>query len=419
MTLAGAARLTAAIGYDAAKRTAETADAAGRAALAGQPDLAPELLYFLAADAHGPVRAAVAANPATPARADSLLAADADPGIRALVGRKLALQSSAFAPAAAPGIPQDRLRRLAWRTLCDLAADTAILVRAVIAEELKAMPDAPRALILQLAQDTAMEVAEPVIRFSPQLTEADLLALVARPPVPETVTAIARRPQLSEALCDAIIAHADPGTVGVLLENPTAAIRESALDALIANAAEHTGWQERLVRRPRLPAGAALALAVFIAGHLLEALATRPDLDPGLARTLRQRVEQRLVASAAAPIPLALPPMANPPTPAGPPESAFEAAGLRGDQAAMATPLCAAAGVPAAAVEQAVRLRSAKGLVSLCWQAGFTPHAGTLAQSVLGHLPPGGILPVSAAGGWPLSQTEMLWQIELLAEREV
>ena len=301
--------------------------------------------------------------------------------------------------------PQDRLRLLAWDTLCGLAADTAIMVRAIIAEELKAMPDAPRALILLLARDSAMEVAEPVIRFSPQLTEADLLALVAAPPVPATVTAVARRPQLSETLCDAIIAHADPGTVGVLLDNPSAAIRESTLDALIANAANHTGWQEKLVRRPGLPTRAAKALAVFLAENLLETLAARPDLDPGLAQALRLRVKQRLAAGA------------DPSLPSGPPDKAFEAAGRRGDQATMVALLCHAAGLPAVVVQRAVRLRSAKGLVSLCWKAGFGPHTGTLAQVVLGYPPPDRILPVSATGGWPLSQDEMLWQIELLAER--
>lgn len=293
------------------------------------------------------------------------------------------------------------------------------------------MPDAPRALILLLAQDTAMEVAAPVIRLSPLLTEADLLALVARPPVPQTVTAIARRPQLSEVLCDAIIAHADPESVGVLLDNPSAMIREATLDALIANAAEHIGWQEKLVRRPVLPARAARALAAFIAEHLLETLAARPDLDPKLARLLRQRVTRRLEAAAvghrgaaedAGPGSAGGGPGATSRAPESgavmDPEGAFEAAGLRGDHVAMAALLDGAAGMPTAAVEQAARLRSAKGLVSLCWKAGLRPHLIGLAQTVLGHLPPGGAMTMCPLGGWPLTPDEMLWQIELLTDRD-
>ena len=144
------------------------------------------------------------------------------------------------------------------------------------------------------------------------------------------------------------------------------------------------------MRRPALPPRALRALALCVAGHLLDALAARPDLDPGLAGTLRRRVEERLAREAqgdqAEPLP----------------EQAFEAAAMRGDQAAMARLLAAQAAVPLAAVEQAARLRSGKGLVSLCWQAGFRMRAALLAQSVLGQLAPGSVLLPTAAGDWPL-----------------
>ena len=167
-------------------------------ALAGRAETTPELLFFLAADGAPAVRAAVAANPATPVQADTLLARDAEAAVRAAVGRKLALRAAQL-HARAAAAAQDRLGQAGWRTLSGLAEDAAVQVRAVIAEELKAMPEAPRALILRLAGDAAMAVAEPVIRLSPLLTEADLLALVTTPPVPATITAVARRPCLSEA----------------------------------------------------------------------------------------------------------------------------------------------------------------------------------------------------------------------------
>lgn len=219
--------------YEAAKRVAGEGAEPDRAALAGGPGTPPELLYYLAGDAAFAVRAAVAANAGTPPQADRVLATDEDPRIRAILGRK----GAGLAPSLGGGA-QDRLRRLAWETLCRLAEDAAAVVRAMIAEEVKAMPDAPRDLVLRLARDTAMAVAEPVIRFSPVLTEADLLALVLGPPVPETVTAVARRPGLSEAVADAIAAAGDPEAVAALLGNPGAALREATLDALIAGAAE-------------------------------------------------------------------------------------------------------------------------------------------------------------------------------------
>ncbi|MFC7689921.1 DUF2336 domain-containing protein [Paeniroseomonas aquatica] len=385
-------------GYEDAKRLARTGGEAARVALAAQPGTTPELLVFLAADGSAAVRAAVAANAAAPARADRLLAGDADPRVRAAVGRKLAPQAPQL-EARARAAAQDRLGLLGWQTLCGLAGDAAEQVRAVIAEELKAMPEAPRELILQLAGDAAMAVAEPVIRLSPLLTEADLLALVAAPPVPATVTAVARRPALSEALCEAIVGTADEAAIGALLGNGSASIREQTLDGLIVQAATRLAWQEELVRRPSLSPRALRALALCVAGHLLEGLAARPELEPGLAARLQRRVEARLTAAAPEP----------------PAEQHFEEAAMRGDQAAMVAMLAAQAAVPAGAVERAVRLRSAKALVALCWQAGLGMRCALLAQSALGQLPPAALLLPGPDNGWPLTTAEMLWQIELLA----
>lgn len=384
--------------YEEAKRLARHGADAERAALAALPDTQPELLYYLATDGAVAVRAAVAGNAATPAQADKLLAADADVAVRAEVGRKLAPQAPALH---ARATAEDRLGTLGWRTLCGLAEDTAAHVRAVIAEELKAMPDAPRALILRLAHDAAMEVAEPVIRLSPLLSEADLLALVAEAPVPATLTAIARRPALSEQLCDAIVETSQDEAIGALLGNASAAIREQTLDGLIVQAATRVPWQESLVRRPSLRPRALRALAMCVAGHLLETLAARPEIPPELSEALQSRVETRLAEEG----------QAEPS-----PDAEFEAAAMRGDQSAMAMLLAEHAAVPVAAVERAARLRSAKGMVALCWQAGLSRRAGLLAQSVLGQLTPGAVIVPGADGDWPLTSAEMLWQIELLAE---
>lgn len=380
--------------YEAAKRIAAEGEEAARLDLARREDLSPELLFYLAGDAAPGIRGAVAANAATPAQADRKLARDDDPGVRAAVGRKLAPRAPELA------VAEDKAHRLAWETLSALAADAAEQVRAVIAEEVAALPDAPRALILQLAYDAAMAVAGPVIRLSPLLDEADLLALIEQPPVPETVVAVARRPALSAVLSDAVIASAQEAAVTALLENPSAAIREAALDGLIADAATRIAWQAPLVRRPVLPARAAQALARIVAEHLLQPLAERPDLDPALAEELRARVTVRLAAEET-------------------PAARFEAAAQRGDRAAMAAALAEAAGLPVPVVERAAGLQSPKAIVSLCWQAGFGLSALVAAQTVLGRIAPKAALIAPAEGGWPLGEAEMRWQIELLQEPEV
>ena len=390
MTLAGHA-----LGYEAARHLAFQGNEAARAALAAASGTAPEILYYLAGDQAPQVRQAVAANSATPPQADHRLCQDEAAEVRVLLGRKLA--------ALAPGLSHpehDRLRQLSWETLCTLVEDTAVQVRAAIADSLKEMPDAPRALILKLARDAEMSVAEPVIRLSPLLEEADLLALVTLPPVPATVAAVARRPCLSEQLSDAIVASADAGAVALLLENGSAAICEATLDALIAQAAVQTAWQEKLVHRPALSARAARALGEIVAAQLLALLAARPDLDPAVTETLRAKVANRL-------------PGAEAPAPEGT-EAQFRSAGERGNRAEMAALLVAATGLAEAAIARAVSLRSARALVALCWQAGYGPAVAVLAQSVMGQVAPNACLYPGPAESWPLAEDEMNWQLELL-----
>jgi len=382
--------------YEIAKRTARGGDEHARTALAVRPTTPPELLYFLATDSVPLVRAAVAANVATPPQADRRLADDPDPRIRGLLGRKLAPMAPRLA-----FDRQDRVRGVAWETLLKLAADTAVSVRAIIAEELKDLPDAPRDLILRLAHDASMDVAEPVIRCSPVLTEDDLLSLVRQPPVPETVTAVARRPGLSEALADAIVTAALPEAIAALLDNPSAAIREATLDGLVADAAKHTGWQECLVRRPALSATAMRVLATAVAEHLLEPLAARPDLDPTVTTLLKARIAKRLGAVV---------PMAPPSDGA----TAFLEAAQHGDRHAMRRLLAKSARVAPVLVERAERLRSPKALLGLAHAAGFTPALGLLAQTVLAGLSPKEAMAPTEAGGWPINEDELAWQIEAL-----
>jgi hypothetical protein len=163
-------------------------------------------------------------------------------------------------------------------------------VRAAIADVVKQMPEAPRTLILRLARDTALVVSDPVIRQSPILTSDDLLSLLASPPAAATAVSVAHRPDLTEAISDAIAATADSGAIRTLLTNRSAAIREATLDALIAHAPCHTDWHSPLVNRPALPIRAARALSEIVAAELLDTLASRADLEPGLAMDLRQRL---------------------------------------------------------------------------------------------------------------------------------
>ncbi len=383
--------------------------------LAASPDTAPEVLRALAADPRVTVRAAVALNAAAPPGAREVLAEDADERVRALLARTLA----ALLPDADDG-QRAALRGQAMQTLSALVQDEALRVRAAIADIVKEMPGAPREMILRLARDAAVQVSDPVIRLSPLLTPKDLLGLLADPPNGTILAAVARRANIDEAVSDAVAATADNAAIAALLRNGSAAIREATLDALVARAAPIEAWHDPLVRRPKLSGRAARALSDMVATDLLEVLASRADLDPGVAAELHQRLSDRLSAP---------PPESPSDTPGGDvlhaqaralaakgqlTEATLLAAARRGDAQACAAMLAVAADVVPAVVERASALRSGKAIVSLAWAAGFSMKAAVPLQALLGNLPPNAALPGTRAGDFPLATDEMRWQIDLL-----
>jgi uncharacterized protein (DUF2336 family) len=387
-----------------------------RVRLGADPSAPPALLEQLVADPAVTVRAALALNPAAPAHLNQALARDTDERVRTLLAQKLATLAPGLSTA-----EQGWLENETHRTLIALIEDEAVRVRATIAEVVKQMPDAPRGLILRLARDIAVSVSEPIIRFSPLLATEDLLALIGRPPTPTTLVAIARRPDLNPRVSDAIAAEADNEAIRTLLSNHSAQIREATLDALIARAAEHEEWHEPLVRRPSLPPHSARALSMIVATCLLRELASRADLPPKLCEELQQRLARKL-AEAPAPVPES----AEHTTEQAIAEAhrlmqrgrltelAVHASVRNGERRLAVALLAVAAGVPVTVVDRAASLRSAKGLVSLVWKAGFSMQLAAVLQTFLAQISPSALMQPGRNAGYPLAAEEMRWQVDFL-----
>lgn len=371
-----------------------------------------EMLLRLAEDPSPMVRATVALNPAAPDQVVTRLARDADERVRVLLARRLA----AMVPTLS-GNEQARLGDKTYATLVMLVADEAERVRAAVAEELKSMPNAPRELILRLALNRSVMVCEPVLLFSPMLTPTDLVALVTAEPAHFRGAIIARRPNIPESVSDAIAGSANNLAIQALLSNQSAQIREATLDALAERASarpdRHSDWHAPLVRRPTLSAKAAQALSEVVAAHLLDVLAQRTDLDLQLRQTLHARLAARL---------------ARPTT-----EQSWTVQGThsglatehvllealrQGDVRLATETLALAATVKVAVIEHVSALRSAKGMVSLVWKAGFSMRGAAAVQSLLARLPPDLVLHADEKGGFPLGITEMQWQIDFMTRGE-
>jgi len=276
--------------YQQDKLTAKAGDEQARKALAARMDVRPEILYFLAEDDSPDVRRELASNMATPRQADLILAQDGEDAVRAdLAGKVRQLIPDLDLSA------HDKVHQMTVTLLETLARDQVTRVRQILSETLRDVVEAPPHVINQLARDAELVVAEPVLTFSPVLTDEDLLDIISNGPIAGALGAIAGRNGVAEPVADAVIEADDIGAIALLLGNASAQIREEALDDIIDRAAEIADWHLPLVKRPKLPEKAALRLARFVANSLVKMLLARGDISEAEVEEINSIVDERIV----------------------------------------------------------------------------------------------------------------------------
>ena len=172
-------------------------------------------------------------------------------------------------------------------------------IRKNLAEKLAEAPWAPPALVNMLALDE-IEIAEPIIAYSPVLGEEDLLRILVEAALDHQL-AVARRPGLTAGVVDAILETADPAVLTALAANDTAEVSDTALDAMVDHARRIVAMRSPLARHPRLSSELAVRLYTWVGESLKTALASRFRLDPVM---LQQAVDHATRAVAgAAPLP--------------------------------------------------------------------------------------------------------------------
>jgi uncharacterized protein (DUF2336 family) len=136
--------------------------------------------------------------------------------------------------------------------LTQLAGEMEEAVRVELAVRLAPTPSPPFKLVRTLAADAAIAVAQPILEGSSALTDEDLVA-VALKRGQEHLKAISRRPVVSEAVTDVILARADDETLGVLLTNDGAVLSRQGHETAVDRAGANPVLQEAVVNRRDLP----------------------------------------------------------------------------------------------------------------------------------------------------------------------
>ena len=379
-----------------------------QAYLARHPDTDRQVLEYLAAHAAPAVRQAVAANLATPAPANRILADDPEERVRAELAVKIARLM--------PGLADRESKQVVALTIATLeclARDSAVKVRAILAEEIKRLDCIPRHVVLSLAQDLEGAVAVPVLEYSPLLSDADLMEIIACGQVEEKLGAIARRKPLSERVSDVLVKSFDVPGVAALLVNPDARIRQKTMDDIVAQAEQIDAWHLPLALRADLSSRAIRRIAGFVGAALIELLSQRTGLDGDTQIFLKKRLKEKLDAR-------------------GPDAESAEAAAREVEQARAAGmlddmfvddavfggrretvihALAAMAPAPLETVRKIISARGAKPLVALAWRAGISMRVAFKIQGLIMKLPAGELLHAKGGTLFPLTEDEMRWHL--------
>lgn len=399
------------LSYEKARGALETRSLDLRRELSSRTDVEPEILYYLAGDDNVAVRRNVAANPTTPQHANRLLADDRDDEVRCELAAKIARIVPDLDPNEA-----DRVRDLAIDVLEKLAADHLPRVRQIVAEEIKHSNRVPREVVQRLARDVESIVAAPVLEYSPLLSDQDLIEIVASGAASGALQAVARRRNVSAPVSDAVVATLDIPAVAALLVNPSAQIREEALDRIIENAEGIEDWHRPLVVRSDLSLRAVRRIAGFVALALLEILEQRTGLDTQTSAEIKKRVRERIQAEdlsedsaqrttqAKERVAQALR--------AGHLDDEFVASAIEAnDRTGVVHALAELAKVAPFAVERVLAARSGKGATALAWKAGLQMRTALKLQTLMLKLPAHEIVPARNGVDFPLTPDEMNWHL--------
>jgi uncharacterized protein (DUF2336 family) len=163
--------------------------------------------------------------------------------------------------------------------LIDLAQQTAKEAREELSHRFADAPEAPRGLILKLAQD-AIEIAAPILQKSTVLTDDDLVSL-AETGAQTHLKVISQRAEVPERVSTTIVRRGDDETVAELIRNDGAALSRDTFEVVSERAETTPALQAPLVERDDTPTDLLGDLMLTVENRLRERIMERfSEVDP-------------------------------------------------------------------------------------------------------------------------------------------
>jgi uncharacterized protein (DUF2336 family) len=136
--------------------------------------------------------------------------------------------------------------------LAALATDIETKARVKLSHQLAKLAHAPAKVIQSLAFDDEIAVAEPVLRWSEVLSDADLVT-TASTKSQDHLQAISQRRELSESVTDILVERGNHRVVRSTAKNPGARFSDKGFDTLVARARSDEALQLHVGTRRDIP----------------------------------------------------------------------------------------------------------------------------------------------------------------------
>lgn len=184
--------------------------------------------------------------------------------------------------------------------LLALASSIETKARVRLSKRLAHVADAPPNLVRALASDETVEVAAPVLKFSPRLSDADLIA-TAQSRGQGHLYAITQRARINEAVTDVLVARGDGCVVQAVARNAGARFSDAGFGTLVARARGDDALARYVGARRDIPRHHFLKLLEAASASVrTRLLAAHPDIAGAVHEVVSEissRISQEVRAS--------------------------------------------------------------------------------------------------------------------------
>lgn len=320
-----------------------------------------------------------------------------------------------------PDLSQDKrgsLYKYTVEALGVLALDEVLKVRMALSSVLKDYADAPHKLVGQLARDLERQVSEPILRYCVALPDEDLLEILGGYPESWAVQAIAARPSVSQPVAGAVIGTGDIPAGQILMENEGADISLEDLKLIVEAARAYPQWQKPVAMHKNLPPELVRDLAGFVDQSVRTLLLERTDFSAEDMEEIAETVKRRKDFADCSGNDAVVRAARYLKEKRLDDEMMADAMAVR-DDAFVYAALAALLRATPEAIRQIFDLKSAKAIIALCWGAGFSMRTAFRMQQDIARIPHRELIYPRGGTDYPLSEEDLLWQLDFLGFRKV